>query len=92
MSIYSVTNQTTGQVFSMVQSIGVGETLIADHQAAAIRSAGALVTVGGASRYGSWQPPRNPFRLAQGTNLVRFDVASGDQASTCLMTWSNTYI
>jgi hypothetical protein len=89
MSAWSVTNQTTGQVFTVVQSISAGESLIADMKAAATGRATLPISVSGASRYGSWQPPRTPFALVPGANVLRFDVATGDPNAACLISWQS---
>jgi hypothetical protein len=89
---WSVTNLTTGQTSTWVQQVNPGEQLIADMGSVATGSPGLPVSLSGVSRYGSWQPPRTPFRLQPGANLCRFDVASGDAASASLVVWSNAYL
>ena len=92
LSSWSVTNQTTGQVFTVNQTVNVGETLIADMQAAATGSTSLPISLSGVSRYGSWQAPRIPLRLIPGANLLRFDVATGDPNAACLITWASAYL
>jgi hypothetical protein len=92
MSAWTITNQTTGQTFIVAQTLNVGETLIADMTIAATGKPGLPISIGGASRYASWTPPRTPFYLAPGANVIRFDVATGDPNATCLLQWQNTNI
>lgn len=92
MSSWSVTNQTTAQTFVVNQTVNVGETLIADMQAAATGSTSLPISIGGVSRYGSWQAPRTPLRLIPGANVLRFDISVGDPNATCLITWASAYI
>lgn len=89
MSQWSVTNQTTGQVFSVVQTLGAGETLIADMKSAATGRSSLPISISGASRYGSWQAPRTPFALVPGANVLRFDVTTGDPNAACLISWQS---
>ena len=92
MSSWSVTNQTTGQVLTIVQTLNVGETLIANMVAAATGTADLPISLSGVSRYGSWQAPRTPLRLIPGPNVLRFDVAAGDLNATALVTASSAYL
>lgn len=86
MSSWRVTNQTTGQILTINQTLNTGETLIADMQIAATGKPGLPISVGGAGRYGSWQSPRTPFALIPGLNVLRFDVLVGDQNAAALVT------
>lgn len=98
ISAFSITNQTTGQVFAMTQTVNVGQTLIADMRAAqtALSSTGSAgvspITIGGSTVYGSWTPPRIPLRLVPGNNILRFDVTSGDLAASALVTSPSGYL
>ena len=97
ISSFVVTNQTTGQVLTVNQTVNVGQTLIVDMQAAAT-AIGALgstsvlpISIGGSSVYGSWQPPRIPLRLQPGPNILRFD-AVGDASAAALVTAPSAYL
>lgn len=96
ISSFSVTNQTTGQVFTVNQTVSPGQTLIADMQAAKTgmsNGAAALpMSIGGSSVFGSWVPPRTPLRLIPGANVLRFDVTVGDPAATALVTAPSAYL
>jgi Phage tail protein len=96
ISSFSVTNQTTGQVLTINQSVVAGQTLIADMQAAATGMSSGVaslpISIGGTSVYGSWQAPRTPFRLVPGPNVLRFDVATGDPSATALATAPSAYV
>lgn len=96
ISSFTVTNQTTGQVLTINQTVPAGQTLIADMMAAATSmSSGAAalpMSIGGSSVYAGWQPPRTPFRLVPGPNVLRFDVAIGDSTATALITAPSAYL
>ncbi len=92
MSAWTLTNQTTGQVLSLVQTLNTGETLVADMQIAATGKTGIPVSVGGASRYGSWVAPRTPFVLVPGVNQLRYDVSVGDQNATASLLVQSAYL
>ena len=98
ISSFSVTNQTTGQVFTVNQTVNVGQTLVADMQAAAtatgsLGNTSALpVSIGGVSVYGSWVAPRIPLRLVPGNNILKFSVTAGDTAAAALVTAPSAYL
>lgn len=56
-------NVTTGQVLDVRTAIPSGSTLIADMPARITAAGTSVITVDGVSKYGAWQPPREPFRL-----------------------------
>ena len=89
MSQFRLSNLTTGEVADFVQTVNPGETFIVDW------SPGALlpVSIGGASRYTSWQSPRVPIRLAPGSNQFRFDVLAGvSTGASALLQWRSAEI
>lgn len=92
MSSWTVTNQTTGQVMTINQTLNPGESLIADMMVAATGKPGLPISIGGVSRYGSWQSPRTPFALVPGLNVLRFDVAAGDPNAAALVTAQSAYL
>ena len=92
MSAWSVTNQTTGQVLAFTQTLNTGESLIADMQIVATGKPGVPISIGGASRYGSWTAPRTPFVLIPGVNLLRFDVPTGDQNAAAALAVQSAYL
>lgn len=91
ISSFTLTNQTTGQTFTVNQTVVVGAPLIADMRGLVTGSNTAPVTIAGTSVYGTWVPPRTPFYLAPGNNVLRFD-ATGDAATSCQLAWNDTYL
>jgi hypothetical protein len=89
MSQFRLSNLTTGEVADFVQTVNPGEAFIVDWTP----DAALPVSIGGASRYSSWQAPRVALRIVPGSNLFRFDVfvgvASGAQA---LVQWRSAEI
>lgn len=86
---FTITNLTTGQTLEVVTTITAGQTLIVDMDAL-VRASGALVVhIANSSRYGSWTPPRDPFALVPGINLLRFDL-DGDAPIVARVYWRHT--
>lgn len=82
-------NLTSGDELNIVTTVTAGQQLVADMDAL-VRATGApVVSIDGASRYGDWQPPRDPFRLLRGSNTLRFTVSGGGSA-VCSVSWRST--
>lgn len=92
ISAFSVTNQTTGQTFTVNQTVNPGQTLIANMQAVATGNGALPLSIGGSTVYGSWVPPRLPLRIVPGANVLRFDVTTGDTAATALVSVPSGYL
>lgn len=86
----TLTNLTTGQAVEFTVTLTVGQTLVADMDAL-VRATGGLIVYlePASSRYGQWTPPRDPFFLAPGTNLLRFDI-DGTAPLVCRVDWRHT--
>lgn len=77
MTQVTLTNRTNGDVLQITQDVGVGQVLTADMAAAVDGSARTVIDLSGVTKYGSWDLPREPFRLSPGSNVLRFE-ATGD--------------
>lgn len=86
---FLLTNMTTGQEFEVITALTAGQTLTADMDAFIRATGGQIIGIGGASRYGDWSAPRDPFALAPGTNLLRFDL-TGDAPVVARVDWRDT--
>lgn len=85
----AVLNLTTGQTLLILSELIAGQTLIADMDALVRVTGDPIVSIDGASRYGEWYPPRDPFALIPGLNLLRFAVL-GDAPVVCRIEWRHT--
>ncbi len=88
----TLTNSTTGQVLQITTTITTGQILQADMEAAVTGSNRLVISLGGSSRYGSWALPRDPFRLAPGSNNLRFQLTGTSTDVVCNLQWRDTWI
>lgn len=88
----TLTNSTTGQVFDVTTTIGSGQILTADMEAAVTGANRLIVALGGSSRYGSWALPRAPLALAPGSNLLRFQATGTSTDVICSITHRDTWL
>lgn len=84
-----LSNLTTGSTLTIETVIAAGQVLTADMDALVRATGSPVIHIGGASRYGDWQPPRTPFYLAPGSNTLRFELSGGGSA-VCLVSWRST--
>lgn len=90
---YTLTNVTTGQVLTVGGTLEIGDVLTFDMRPAnAGTTAIVPVLLNGAARYSYWQPPRTPFALAPGDNVLQLDVQSGSGTLTAQVTWQSAYL
>lgn len=85
----TLTNLTTGQALEVTTTMTAGQTLTVDMDALVRVTGDPVVTLAGTSRYSDWTPPRDPWALAPGTNLLRFDL-DGDAPVVCRVDWRDT--
>lgn len=86
-----LTNTTTGQILQVNTTITSGQILSADMSAAVTGSNALVVSLDGASRYGSWALPRDAFYLAPGSNALRFEVIGTSTNALATITWRDTW-
>jgi hypothetical protein len=89
---FTLTNSTTGQEITVTTTIGAGQILTADMDAAVTGSPRLVISLSGSSRYGDWQLPRKAFYLAPGSNTLRFEVAGSSTDVVCNLTWRDTWL
>lgn len=82
-------NLTNGDVVDVDTTISSGQQLVADMDALIRATGSAVVAIGESSRYGDWQPPRDPFRLSPGSNSLRLTVDGGGSV-VCVVQWRTT--
>lgn len=88
----TLTNTTTDQALTITTPVGAGQILTADMQAAVTGSDSLVISLDGASRYGSWQLPREAFALAPGSNTLRYEIAGTATGSVCNLRWQDTWL
>lgn len=87
-----LTNTTTGQILTINSVVSSGQILTADMGAMVNGSDGLVISLDGASRYGGWALPREPFALAPGSNTLRFEVIGTATDAICNLTWRDTWM
>lgn len=93
ISRFRLTNDTNGDVLTVTQTINTGETLTIDMGAGFTGRGGLVISLGGASRYSSWEQPRSPFRLAPGNNSIRFEVLTGNASgAAAIVAWLHAWL
>lgn len=85
-------NLTTGAVLDIDTDILTGQILTFDGEALVTVNGNQVVGLDGASRYGDWQQPREPFALPPGESLLRFEITGTGTTARCLLTWHDTWI
>jgi len=84
-------NLDTGEHITIETALAEGQTLVADMDALVRGDQGPHVSIDGATRYGQWTPPRQPFRLAPGQNRLRLD-AEGSTIIVAHLIYRDTHI
>jgi hypothetical protein len=89
-----LTNETNGSVLDIDSTLTAGQILTADMDAY-VRAVpdNLIVYIGGSSRFGDWQHPRDPFYLSPGSNVITFEVEAAGTPTTdaaCLLSWRDT--
>lgn len=74
------TNLTTNVTTHVITTISDGQTLIIDFDAYVRGLKSSIISIGGASRYGSWQHPRKVLALSSGNNTIRFEKVGAGNA------------
>ncbi len=85
-------NTTTGQELVIATAVTSGQILTGDMEAAVTGSDQLVISLDGASRYGDWALPREPFALAPGSNTLRFEVDGTATDVVCNLTWRHTWM
>jgi hypothetical protein len=85
-------NTTTGQALTVATSIGPGQILTVDNTAHVTGAGTPVVSLDGASRYGSWRQPRVPFSLPPGESTLRYETEGTTADTECVVTWRDTWI
>lgn len=85
-------NTTNGDIIEINTTISAGEILTADMGAATTGDSRLIISLGGSSRYGSWELPREPFRLSPGSNTLRLLVTGSSTDVICVVTHRDTWI
>jgi len=86
---FLLTNLTTGQEFEVITTLTAGQILTADMDALVRATGDPILHISGSTRYGDWTTPRDPFYLAPGTNLLRFD-RTGTAPVVARVDWRHT--
>lgn len=91
----SITNSTTGQASVFTTTLLIGQILSADMRRiiTADTADTPYIELGGSTRYGDWNLPREPFYLAPGDNELRFEVTAGSSTNAlCVATYRPTWL
>lgn len=89
---FTLANSTTGQSVVVNTTIGTGQILTADMEAAVTGANRLVISLSGSSRYGDWALPRSAFSLAPGSNTLRFQVTGSSTDVIALITWRDTWL
>lgn len=94
LNAVKVVNVTTGQEAQFTGDILSGQVLNADMRRVVTADPGDTpwVEIGGVNRYGTWDLPRDPFRLQPGDNLIRFITTGTSSESYLVAFWRDTSI
>lgn len=74
-----------GTGFVVAAPLPPGTELVGDMTAHVTDTALPVITIGGQSKYGAWQQPRQPFALAPGDNQVYLRVEPAGATVSCLV-------
>lgn len=85
-----ITNLTNGDTLDVNAAIATGQQLIIDMDAFIRATGDHVVSIGGSTRYGDWQVPRNPFRISPGSNTLKIEVDGGNGIVDTTVQWRNT--
>ena len=89
-----LTNTTTGQTIDISAAILTGQILEADMRRIITVDPGATpyIHIDGSNRYGDWALPREPFYLAPGDNLIRYEITGTSTDTICVINHRNTWL
>lgn len=88
----TLTNLTNGSVLAIATTMTTGDILTADMTAAVTGANSLIISLGGASRYGSWTVPRTAFSLSPGSNVLKFQVTGTSADAIANLTWQDTWM
>lgn len=86
-----VRNATIDSSFVVTATLPPRSTLLGDMEARATGAARSVVTIDGASKYGAWAHPREPFRLAPGANDITLLTQPAGAAVSAVLTYRDTW-
>lgn len=86
-----LTNITADIAFVIQAVLPRGSTLVGDMDARATGAARSVVTIDGVSKYGSWQHPRETFRLNPGDNAIHVQTVPDGAPITCTLEYRDTW-
>lgn len=86
-----LTNLTADIAFVVQAVLPKGSTLVGDMDARATGAARSVVTIDTVSKYGSWQHPRETFRLNPGDNAVHIQTTPAGAPITCDFEYRDTW-
>lgn len=87
---FQLINDTNGSLLDVETTLTTGNLLVADMTARVLGNGNPVLTVDGGSRYGAWKPPRDPFYLSPGDNMLRFVVTGSPDGAACVLTYRDT--
>jgi N-methylhydantoinase B/oxoprolinase/acetone carboxylase alpha subunit len=88
----TLTNVTNGTSLAIATTITSGQILSADMTAAVTGANTLVISLDGASRYGSWTVPRAAFSISPGSNVLRFQVTGTSTDAIANLTWRDTWL
>lgn len=88
----AIVNETNGSRIDITTAILTGQTLRADMEAYVTANGNQVIGLDGSSRYGDWELPREPFWLAPGDNIVRYEVTGTSDDSVVRVNWRDTWL
>lgn len=97
VSAISLVNSTSLVSFDVQVTLPKGSTLVGDMQARITGAPRSVVTLDGQSKYGSWQLPREPFRLDAdpagqlGYNVLYLETTPPGAPVTCTLEYRDTW-
>lgn len=97
VSRIELVNATADVTFDVTASIPPKATLLGDMEARITGAARSVITLDGQSKYGSWQPPREPFFIAPdpvapgGVNALFLRTVPAGAAVTCTLEYRDCF-
>lgn len=92
LTAFTVQNLSTGQSLTVTTPIAAGQVLTFDGTAWKTGSGAQVVGLDGASRYGSWEPPRVPLGLVPGDNVIRLTTVGTSTAVLAIVSHRHTWL
>jgi hypothetical protein len=92
LTALEITNTRNGDVLDIDTTLVVDQILTIDMGAYITANGDDIISLDGSTRFGDWQTPRIPLRLAPGDNTLRFEITGTTTDAKASITMQDTWL